>query len=95
MQARACGLMGNLLRHTDEFYSVLKEKEELIEALLLCLISSETDVRKVCWDQCGEWSQWILGLVLSANAQECFNRWIIEMVHAPVVSNPQCLCFID
>ena len=48
VQARACGLMGNLLRHTDEFYSVLKEKEELIDALLMCLVSSETDVRKVC-----------------------------------------------
>ena len=50
MQARACGLVGNLLRHTDDFYSVLKTKDEIIEVLGLCLVSGETDVRKV-WRQ--------------------------------------------
>ena len=50
VQARACGLVGNLLRHTDDFYSVLKTKDEIIEALGLCLVSRETDVRKV-WKQ--------------------------------------------
>ncbi len=47
VQARACGLVGNLLRHTDDFYSVLKSKDDIIQALLLCLVSGEMDVRKV------------------------------------------------
>ena len=45
------GVIGKLLRHTDYFYSLLETKNEIIiEALGLCLVSGETDVKKV-WRQ--------------------------------------------
>lgn len=46
--ARASGMMGNLLRHSDQFYAVLKSKPEVMRELLACLSSEDADVRKVC-----------------------------------------------
>lgn len=44
--ARTCGMLGNLLRHSDLFYSVLKTKPEVMRELLTCLSNDDADVRK-------------------------------------------------
>ncbi|XP_071789839.1 serine/threonine-protein kinase 36-like isoform X1 [Asterias amurensis] len=46
VQARACGMFGNLMRHSNGFYAVLKKREELARALQACLSSPEADVKK-------------------------------------------------
>ncbi|XP_077866454.1 serine/threonine-protein kinase 36-like [Saccoglossus kowalevskii] len=46
LQCRGCGMLGNMLKHTNEFYSVLKSKDSLIAALLKCLSHEDSDVRK-------------------------------------------------
>ncbi|XP_022108847.1 serine/threonine-protein kinase 36-like [Acanthaster planci] len=46
VQARACGMLGNLMRHSNGFYAVLKKREELVTSLLGCLSSQDTDVKK-------------------------------------------------
>ncbi|XP_019614869.1 PREDICTED: serine/threonine-protein kinase 36-like [Branchiostoma belcheri] len=46
VQSRACSLMGNLLRHSDDFYKVLKARKQLVERLLTLLKDNDTNVRK-------------------------------------------------
>ncbi|XP_070572421.1 serine/threonine-protein kinase 36-like [Ptychodera flava] len=46
VQCRGCGMLGNMLRYTKDFYNVLKSKDILITLLLKCLSSEDNDVRK-------------------------------------------------
>ncbi|XP_038058960.1 serine/threonine-protein kinase 36-like isoform X2 [Patiria miniata] len=46
VQARSCGMLGNLMRHSNGFYAVLKKREDLVTSLLGCLTNQETDVKK-------------------------------------------------
>ena len=47
VQARACGMLGNLMRHSNGFYAILKKQEELLSCLLGCLASQDADIKKV------------------------------------------------
>ncbi|XP_077995717.1 serine/threonine-protein kinase 36-like [Glandiceps talaboti] len=48
VQGRGCGLLGNMLRYSNEFYGVLKSKDTIITLLLKCLSHEDNDVRKTC-----------------------------------------------
>ncbi|KAH9525670.1 Serine/threonine-protein kinase 36 [Bulinus truncatus] len=46
IKSRTCSLLGNIMRHNDQMYSILKHKDKILGNLLLCLQDSDSNVRK-------------------------------------------------
>ena len=46
IRSRACGLLGNLMKHSNIFYSVVKEKDIILKELIDCLKDEDPNVRK-------------------------------------------------
>eukprot|EP00057_Strongylocentrotus_purpuratus_P007030 XP_011661504.1 PREDICTED: serine/threonine-protein kinase 36 [Strongylocentrotus purpuratus] len=46
VKSRACGLMGNMMRHSPAFYSVLRKNEDLLAHLIAELSSNDADIRR-------------------------------------------------
>lgn len=47
VKARCCNMIGNLMKHNDLFYDVLKKNKVLFESLVKCCQLDELNVRKV------------------------------------------------
>jgi hypothetical protein len=47
LKARCCNMIGNLMKHNDLFYDVLKKNRVLFESLVKCCQLDELNVRKV------------------------------------------------
>ena len=48
VRSRACSMLGNMLKHSNDFYGVLKEKPNTLQGLLECLKDEDPNTRKVC-----------------------------------------------
>jgi fused len=46
VRARCCNMIGNLMRHNDTFYQVLKKHKEIYQCLVQCCQIDELNVRK-------------------------------------------------
>ncbi|XP_055861234.1 serine/threonine-protein kinase 36-like isoform X3 [Biomphalaria glabrata] len=46
IKSRTCSLLGNIMRHNDQMYSVIKHKDKILDHLLSCLRDSDSNVRK-------------------------------------------------
>ncbi|XP_041457057.1 serine/threonine-protein kinase 36-like [Lytechinus variegatus] len=46
VKSRACGLMGNMMRHSPSFYSVLRNNDDLLSSLITQLSSDDADIRR-------------------------------------------------
>ncbi|KAK3576136.1 hypothetical protein CHS0354_043102 [Potamilus streckersoni] len=46
VKSRTCSLLGNLMKHNAQFYSVLKQRDKLLEGLIECLKDEDPNVRK-------------------------------------------------
>ena len=47
-KSRCCNLIGNLMKHNDIFYDILKKNKIIFENLARCCQIDEFNVRKVC-----------------------------------------------
>ncbi len=47
IKAKCCNMLGNLMKHNDSFYDVLKKNKIMFECLIKCCQSEELNVRKV------------------------------------------------
>jgi hypothetical protein len=46
LKSRCCNMLGNLMRHNDLFYDVLKRNKQIFESLVKCCQIEELNVRK-------------------------------------------------
>lgn len=47
LKSRCCNMIGNLMKHNDMFYDVLKKNKPIFDSLIKCCQLDELNVRKV------------------------------------------------
>ncbi|KAK7488222.1 hypothetical protein BaRGS_00020529 [Batillaria attramentaria] len=46
VKSRTCSLLGNLMKHDSQMYSILLQKEKILQGLIACLRDEDSNVRK-------------------------------------------------
>ena len=47
IKSRCCNMIGNLMKHNDSFYEVLRANKEIFQLLVVCCKAEELNIRKV------------------------------------------------